>query len=99
MKMKFLSVLIASFVVMFCCVSCSKEVKGLKEEMRLIKEENNFLKAENIGLKKEIEELYKKLEEKPGKEVKDASRNKAVVKEGVKPTENIKVEEGVKKKP
>lgn len=53
-------------LIFFGGVSCSKESKGLKEEINLLKQENNVLKAENAGLKKEIEELYKKLGEKEG---------------------------------
>jgi len=81
------------------CLSCSKEAKGLKEEIRLLKEENNFLKAENIGLKKELEKLYKKLNEYGSDEGEQGIKLKPEIKESAKPKENIKIEQGVKKKP
>ncbi|HVN95497.1 MAG TPA: hypothetical protein VMT62_03635 [Syntrophorhabdaceae bacterium] len=61
----------ATYLAILCltiiaCPCCSKETKGLTEEIRIMKEENNFLKAENIALKKELEELYKKIDEKDG---------------------------------
>jgi regulator of replication initiation timing len=98
MHIKVVTILIAVFLIATGCISCNREVKGLREEIRLLKEENSFLKAENISLKKEMEELYKKLDEGSSTAGKEPISQKVEAKDAAKAKEESKVEEGVKKK-
>jgi hypothetical protein len=97
--MKILLIFVMFSLIVAGCSSCSKEAKGLQDEIRLLKEENNFLKAENIGLKKELEKLYNKLDENLNDKGKEETKLKPEAKETEKLKEVIKVEQGVKKKP
>jgi len=100
--MKYLAVIAAAVSLALLLPSCSREEKGLKEELRVMKEESNFLKAENIALKKEIEELYKKLEERDKTRVApEAQAKPEALKKDAKPAAADRPErpDGEKRKP